>query len=141
MSKKKRRYTIKKKHKKRKIIPRFECMAKDTHHILWVKTDYNRGALDDLRTFWYCKILIPKCTLHRLIHHEMRGIPAPPMAIAQSALDQLRYLDNFGVLHDNDSLEKRLRLLISLFECAAQPTADALKEQLKIVRNYYNQPP
>lgn len=131
MAKKKGRY---KKRNKRRCT---NCLVTDKHHILFMKKSWDRGPLKALRTHHYCVIAIPKCTLHKFIHEHLHDIPTPSVFAAEDALKQLEMLDNANALHDNDRIEKRLRLLIALFECSAQPTADALKEQLDIVRRFY----
>ena len=45
-----------------------------------------------------------------------------------------------GAISDKDPFEKRLIVLIALFECVAQPTADALKKQLDLVREFNTKP-
>lgn len=106
-----------------------------------MKKCWNRGILEVLRTYHYCVIPIPKCTLHRYIHENLRNIPAPSPIAAKGALEQLELLDKMGVLHDTDPIEKRLKLLAALFDCSAQPTADGIRKQLDIVRRFYTQPP
>jgi hypothetical protein len=135
VAKKKGRY---KKRNKRRCT---HCLATDKHHILFMKRNWNKGLLEVLRTYHYCVIPIPKCTLHRYIHECLHDVPAPSIYAVKGALEQLELLDKAGALHDCDPIEKRLKLLIALFECSAQPTADALKKQLNIVRRFYEQPP
>lgn len=136
MSKKKRRY-----HNKRKKKKTCHCLVCDKHHILFIKKRWSKGILDALRTHHYCVISIPKCTLHHYIHENIHEIPAPSPIAAKYALEQLEYLDMMGALPDTDPICKRLNVLAALFDCSAQPTADALKLQAKIVHRYYNEPP
>lgn len=137
MAKKKRRYA-------KKRVKRFYTInptCKDNHHILYMRRNWDFAELKELRQFHYCIIAIPKDTLHRFIHENLSGVPAPSRLAALEALNQLRMLDKREALHDTDSIEKRLTILIALFECVAQPTADALKEQLDLVHRFYNKPP
>lgn len=131
MSKLKKRYMKRKKSKTHCV----SNSAKDRHHILYQRRHYT-GVLSDLRNYEYCVVSIPKNTLHRQIHEYLGDIPAPRPASAREALWQLRVLYRYGGISDTDDIEKRLLVLISLFECVEQPTADALKEQLSIVRNH-----
>lgn len=131
----------KQRYKKKKKQCRGPCVVKDKHHIFFMKKDYRRGALWELRSHEYCCVMLPKRTLHKCIHEHMNGVPAPSLSAAKDALFQLNALDKRGALNYNDPIEKRLKLLASLFDCAAQPTADALRKQLSIVRRYPREPP
>ncbi len=59
---------------------------------------------------------------------------------AREALKHLEYLEKLGAISDKDPFEKRLTVLIALFEYASQPTADALKKQLDLVREFNKKP-
>lgn len=52
----------------------------------------------------------------------------------------LEYLEKYGAIGPDDPIEKRLTVLIALFECIEQPTADALKEQLRLVHEFKKAP-
>ena len=52
---------------------------------------------------------------------------------AKQAYEQVLMLEGYGALHKSDSIEKRIQLLIALFECSDQPTTKALKRQLEVV--------
>lgn len=116
-------------------------VVKDTHHILFIKNRWKNGTCGKLRTFHYCTILIPRDTLHRYIHKHLKEIPVPGKIAAEEALKQLQMLDSVGVLHDDDPIEKRLRLLAALFDYSAQPTANALRKQLEVVHRFKTEPP
>ena len=83
-------------------------------------------------------VLIPRQSLHSSIHHQLKSIPCPSGLGAKLAYDELRLLEKRGALSLDDSIEKRLKLLVALFECIEQPTAKAFLRQLEIVQNYYN---
>lgn len=136
MSKSKKRY---KRHKRRKQRL-YDSGIYDCHHILWQKNKWRHGYIYELRNHDYCKIYIPRDTLHHYIHANIVEIPVPKSITAKSALEQLKYLEERGAISYSDSLEKRLTVLIALFECADQETADALKKQLKLVREYEKGP-
>ena len=135
LSKAKRRYV---KLRKRAERRQSTACGKDTHHILYQKKFWHGEALTALRDHWYCKAEIPKNTLHRRIHSLVLTIPVPKAANAQSALEQLRTLERYEVIHESDSLERKLEVLIALFDCSEQPTADALRKQLDIAHKFKN---
>ena len=70
----------------------------------------------------------------------MANVPVPRKISARQALAQLRMLEKANAIHDYDSIEKRLALLASLFDCIEQPTADGFRKQLELVR-FYKIPP
>lgn len=113
---------------------------KDIHHLFWIKTDYNRGWAKTLRTHWYCRVSIPKETLHRKIHFEVFRVPVPRGENAKQAVAQLNLLEKYGAIHPYDNIEKRLNVLMSLFECCEPETYKALKTQYDIVRKFYQSP-
>lgn len=79
-------------------------------------------------------------TLHRMIHAGIQTIPLPDNELAGEVIKELRMLENMKLLHNTDSIEKRLMLLIALFD-EDNLTTNALKEQLKIVRKFYGKSP
>ena len=111
-----------------------------TIHLCFQKRHWRGGYLAELRDFPYCVVSIPRDSLHRYIHEWMSDVPAPRNVNAKSALLQLRMLEGYGAISENDSIEKRLRLLIALFDCVEQPTADAFRKQLDIVCKFYKKP-
>ena len=113
---------------------------KDRHHILWPQHDWNKGYAKELRNHWYMTIPIPMNTLHRMIHHEITHIPVPRGITAKDALKQLELLERFGALHTYDNIERRLMVIMALFDCCEPETYDALKKQQELVRKFYNAP-
>lgn len=71
----------------------------------------------------------------------MGSIPVPRYHSAKSALEQLGYLEKYGGISKKDPIEKRLKVLIALFECIEDNTSNALKIQLEIVNRFYSEPP
>lgn len=138
MSKKKRRLKkrIKQKNRKRHI-----SLGKDCHHLLFQKRHWQGGLKGSLRLHWYCRVYIPRDTLHKEIHSLVKTVPVPKEESIKFALTHLEYLEKNGAIDDKDNIEKRLKVLIALFECADDQTADALKEQLEIVTSFYKDPP
>lgn len=109
----------------------------DSHHILWYKRDYQKGWAKRLRDHWYCRISIPRDTLHREIHSEVAHIPVPRAASIKDALFQLQLLERFGGISPDDNFDKRLMVLMALFECVEPATYEALKKQHEIVCKFY----
>ena len=112
-------------------------MTKDKHHIFYCRHDYNKGWAKTLRTHWYCTVEIPKNTLHRRIHHEVERVPVPAAVNVQGALFQLNLLEKFGAIHPYDNIERRLMVLMAVFDCCEPETHKALKKQYDIVRKFY----
>lgn len=135
MSKKKRRY----KHHKPNRTPKNNVI--DRHHLFYQGRHYTELELAQLRELHYCIVDIPRSTVHREIHEWLGDIPAPRPESAKCALEQLELLRHYEAINDNDSIEKRLTVLIALFDCIEQPTADALREQLSIIHKANKSPP
>lgn len=131
MAKKKRRI---KKHKKKQ--PRPTSNIRDKHHLCYQRKKWARGSLRVLRDYWYCKVSIPRDTLHKKLHLEISDIPVPSESSAKSALKQLEMLAEYNAISEYDSIERRLGILASLFDCSDQETADAFRKQLDIVREF-----
>lgn len=124
--------------KKKRGVNNKRC---DTHHLFWQRRKWNRGELKSLRLHPYCRVEIPKNTLHHQIHSEIKQIPTPHPRNAREAREHLNYLKNYGAIKETDSIEKRLRILISIFDYVEPRTAKALKKQLEIVYKYRQKPP
>lgn len=109
----------------------------DTHHILWYKRDYSKGWAKRLRDFWYCRVDIPRDTLHRQIHYEISHVPVPRVSSIKAAFVQLEMLEKYGAIKPDDSIEKRLLVMLALFDCIEPKTYEALKKQYYIVCEFY----
>ena len=133
MSKKKWR---KQKKAKQKKYPT-EGQKCDRHHICYQKRSWKGGFKSKLRDHWYCQVFIPKNTLHKMIHQNVPYVPVPRDSNAREALRQLQNLESYCAIGPNDPLEKRLRILISLFDYIEQPTADGFRAQLDVVHDFY----
>lgn len=83
-------------------------------------------------------VLIPRATLHREIHETISNIVPPKDINAKDALFQLRMLEEHGAISLDDPIEKRLSVLIALFDCCEPETTLGFKKQLKIARRFYN---
>lgn len=112
----------------------------DRHHLFWIRKEWNKGELNKLRLHPYCIVPLDRVTIHRYLHVHLACIPTPNGRIVGEILDQLKMLENYGAISQDDSIEKRLKVLIALFECVEQPTADALKEQLRLVYEFKKSP-
>ena len=110
----------------------------DRHHILWYKRDYSKGWAKRLRDHPYCSIEIPRDTLHHRIHREVSHIPVPRVITIKSALEQLALLERYGGISKDDRIDKRLLVLMALFDCADPKTYQALKKQYEIVCEFYH---
>lgn len=131
MAKKKRRI---KKHKKKQ--PRPTSSVRDRHHLCYQRKKWTRGSLRLLRDYWYCKVSIPRDTLHKKLHLEVSDVPVPSESSAKSALKQLEMLEEYNAISEYDSIERRLDILASLFDCSDQETANAFRKQLEVVREF-----
>lgn len=119
--------------KKRKARPTQSDRQFDHHHILFTRREWGKGELKKLRLHPYCVIELPITSIHRHIHANMAHIPPPKSCSAREALLQLKLLERYGAIRRDDPIEKRLALLAAIFDCSDQPTADALRMQLRIV--------
>lgn len=113
----------------------------DRHHLLWCRKDWNTGYAHALREHWYLRMTIPKSALHVPIHESVPNIPVPTSSSAKEAYAQLTLLETYGAIHKSDPIEKRLKLLIALFDCQEPETAEALKKQLRVVQEYNKKAP
>lgn len=121
-------------------MPGGRRMTATIRHLCYQKRHWGVGANRELRNYWYCVIEIPRRTVHRIIHEWVSDVPAPKPVNAKAALMQLKMLEKYRAISENDPLEKRLRILAGLFDCVEQPTADGFRKQLKIVQEYYAGP-
>ena len=113
----------------------------DRHHIFYIRKEWSRGPLDELRLHPYCMVPIHRDTLHRFLHTHLACIPAPRMSSAKEALFHLQYLEDYGAIGPDDCIEKRLEVLIALFRYVEEPTAEALKKQLELVYEFNRKAP
>lgn len=134
-----KKYRKRCKKKKRKAKVQVKSLY-DRHHLLWTRRSWEKGALRKLRLHPYCIVVLHRDTLHQYIHAKMTDIPVPKTSSVKAVLDHLALLEGYGAIGSNDPIEKRLNVLAALFDCMEQPTADALREQLRIVREF-NYPP
>ena len=130
-----------KKKKRRRSMKRTSTRYKDTHHIFWCRKDYQVGWKKRLRDHWYCRVEIPMNTLHHKLHQEIPQVPTPNVQNIKDALFQLNMLEKYNAIHPYDTIEKRLIVLMALFECCEPETYAALKAQYEIVRKHFSRSP
>lgn len=112
----------------------------DKHHIFWTHNEWKKGELDKLRLHPYCIVKLHRKTIHKYLHLNLACIPTPREESVEYILFHLQCLEEYGAIKTNDSIEKRLTVLIALFDCIEQPTADALREQLRLVCEFKKAP-
>lgn len=130
MAKKKRRYA------RRRHTYHPPTTPLDKHHLCFIARRWNNGWLLAFRRYWYCIVKIPRDTLHHYIHENLATIPAPKPENALAAMEQLVMLENYGAIHETDSIEKRLTILITLFDSIEPRTAEGFKKQLEIIHEF-----
>lgn len=111
-------------------------MRTTTIHLLWIKSKWSRGYIKALRNHAWMKVLIPRDTLHKEIHHQIRSIPLPEKEDAKRVFELLTRLEASGELDMNAGIEERLEFLVA--NITTPDTVAALKKQLEIVRQFYS---
>ena len=74
--------------------------------------------------------------MHLMIHTHVSNVPTPRPINASEALKQLRLLEKYNAIKEADDIEKRLKVLIALFDEVEPDTTSALRRQLAIVCDY-----
>ena len=106
------------------------------HHLLWDRRTWNQTLSSRaLREFWYCRIYIPT-TLHQRIHRLVTYIPPPSPVLCDETLIQLIQLERHDTLHQSDSIDKRIKILIFCLDTGKNGTIKALKEQLDVIEHF-----
>nr|DAF84828.1 MAG TPA: hypothetical protein [Siphoviridae sp. ct1SN28] len=128
----------KKKHRK---APRFSRTEKDVHHIFFQNRHWKMPWERKLRSHEYCKVKIPRDTLHHIIHDYLVEVPAPGDEACKTAYEAIENWLEAGYIHLNDSFDKRLEILKKCFSANNPATAEALETQRQIVLAFYAKPP
>ena len=125
----------KRKERRRRMRARMNPNAKGTnrHHLCWARRDWNKGSQRLLRNHWYLVVEIP-IYLHNEIHAKVSHVHLPNAATAREAYKHLQDLEEFGVISKDDGIEKRLAIMIGIFEQLDRGTASGFKEQLKVIK-------
>lgn len=103
---------------------------------MWIKSKWKRGYYKALRNHAWMKVLIPRDTLHRQIHHQIRTIPLPTAEDARNMFDILVSLEDAGELDMSAGILERLDLLIA--NITTPETVAALEKEREIVRQFYS---
>ena len=82
------------------------------------------------------KVLIPRDTLHREIHHKIRTIPLTTGEDAKNVFDVLVNLEESGELDMNAGILERLDFLIE--HVKTPETLAVLEQEREIVRQFYS---
>lgn len=128
---------VSRKHK-RKGERQVDYNRKDFHHLLFQGRHWQQGYAKLLRQHPYMGKYIPQATLHREIHAKIHDIPTPNGSECRIAYNEICRLEKLGEIDIvNDSVEKRLDLLISLWEDKCPATVAILKWQRDIVAKFY----
>ena len=81
------------------------------------------------------KVLIPRDTLHKEIHHRIHTIPVPDGLDAQRVFGLLVELEAMGKLDMEAGIEERLDFLIE--HLSTPETVSALRDEKEIVHQFY----
>ena len=66
----------------------------------------------------------------------MAMIQPPRPENARAALEQLWMLERYDAIHETDDIERRLQVIISLFDFAEPKTTEGFEKQLELVREF-----
>lgn len=105
----------------------------DRHHLCYPRNSWNYGFAKKLRNMPYLIVEIERETVHQGIHACVPYVPVPSGQACSMAIVKLHELYADNVISDDDSLTKRLSVLISVFEELDPDVAYAFEEQLKVV--------
>lgn len=111
-------------------------MRTTTIHLLWIKSKWSRGYVKALRNHAWMKVLIPRDTLHKEIHHQIRTVPLPDKMDAKHTFELLTRLEASGELDMDAGIQERLEFLIA--HMTTPETVAVLEKQLAIVRQFYS---
>lgn len=82
------------------------------------------------------KVLIPRDTLHKEIHHQIRTVPLPCKEDTKHMFDLLVKMEAAGELDPNAGILERLDFLIT--HMATPETVAVLEKEREIVRQFYS---
>lgn len=110
----------------------------DKHHLLFPASDYDRGYAKRLREHPYMAKMIPRDTLHQIIHAELASIPCPNGRLCKKAYIALIEAEDKGLVDYNASVEKRIDFLLDIWSFDDCPrTVFALLHEKEVVRSFY----
>ena len=125
------------KHKEKNVAWR-PCLPEcNRHHIFFNKKEWLSSGVwaAKLRQCQWCIVVI-NFELHAYVTLNSPPVPIPPDDAIEQVLYKLGRLVKHGSLNKGTSLERRLEILVRLFEKPAPDTAKALQAQLDVVREY-----
>lgn len=126
------------KKKKRHSEKHIRYLARENyHHLLFQRRHWEQGFAKILREHPYCGDYIPQTTLHRAIHSKVHDVPTPNGAECKYALDMINKMLEQGVISLTDELDKKARILSSIFAEKCPATASILAWQSEIVSKFY----
>lgn len=103
------------------------------HHIFYQRRYWDKRIWSHaLRNHQFCIVELP-IKNHNAIHAELLTVPIPTEPICENTVRELNRLWGFGAIGPDTPIQVRLDVLICLLDCAATATANALKEQKKIL--------
>lgn len=125
-----------KKKRKNRRVRTVNYFTRDWHHALWQRKNWSKGWAKLLREHEYCGAYIPKNTLHVEIHKYINNIPCPDGKYCHIAFEIINRKLEEGYIDTEDPLDKKLEVLIEIFDKTSPKTAEALKKELEIVKSY-----
>ena len=82
--------------------------------------------------------LIPKYSLHHIIHSKIHDVPCPNRRECRLALRELYYRERKGLIDlKNDTIEQRIDFLIELWRGQCPATVAILEWQKQVVNKFY----
>lgn len=113
--------------------------ACDCHHLCWTRKNWGNGYARALREHPWLRVYIPRDTLHRYIHHNIKCIPVPEGKDARRVFEYLMKLERSGELDYGLDILDRLAFLIKHLKTPA--TIAALERQYDVIAEFYEREP
>lgn len=119
--------------------------AKDRHHLLYSRNNWNGRCARRLRNHPYMRIRIPTVALHSRIHTRIPDIPCPAESVCDMIENDLDELGAQNIISTKDGIVRRLDILIQIMEGYNRDpyidlgdTISILRWQRQICRSFYN---
>lgn len=119
----------------------FNEERKDSHHLCYTRKGWSKKYSRKFRTDKYCIVSIPRDSMHAYIHQHLVEIPPPTEDGARNAIKQLQLLKSIRLAQSCDTIETRLEIIATVFDRSDPETAEALREQKRIINELKNNPP
>ena len=113
----------------------------NAHHCLWKRNCWDTGWARRLRNHPYCRIEIPRDTLHQLIHATIPEIPVASGIACKTAYEALNSWLEAEFISMDDNLSTRCANLMRCFRASSPDTYKALQKQKQIADGYYHKTP